>query len=225
MNKSSQRSDKAHTLDWPGRAPTWLAVSCTMAMFFSGGTFAQPQSGRSRYVEAKTIALRQAFHTKRNWHVTAYKAVGDDAETGDLPVKICFWFDPSAEDKDCVAVGDREYPHQNLAEFGIVPLVSDPPLSGVLVNTFFSGGGSGIAREVSISTYDPENDVFSQLISLTLNEISEYRIFSSGTLAGSIVTASGLWQQDEGHSATTDFGFRCTSTANITENMRNLSVT
>ncbi len=152
------------------------------------------------YVEAKTIVLGQAFRTKRDWHVTAYKPQGDDAETGDLPVKICFWFELSRKDEDCTSIGGKEYPHQNLTEFSIVPLVkSSQPLLGVLVETFFSGGGSGIARTTSISTYDKNSDEFFTTASIDLNEISEYKMISSGSLSGSILTASGLWQQDEGH--------------------------
>lgn len=155
---------------------------------------------RARYVEAKTIALKQIFQTKRDWHVTAYKPVGDDAETGDVPVKICFWFDHSKRDKDCRTVGDAQYPHQNLTDISVVSLIqSNPPFLGIKVDSFFTGGGSGIARDVAISTYDREDDNFSNVATLKLNEISEYRIIDSGLLRGSIITATGIWQKDEGH--------------------------
>jgi hypothetical protein len=152
-----------------------------------------------KYIEAKTISLKHEFQTRRDWHVTAYIPQGDNAETGDLPIKICFWFAPT-RDQACTTIGSKEYPHQNLRELSVVSLLqSSPPLLGVLVDTFFSGGGSGIAREVSILTYDRESDVFSDVASMKLNEISDFRIFSGGILGGSIVTASGLWQQNEGH--------------------------
>jgi hypothetical protein len=174
-----------------------------MALVLSAIANAQTQDAPTpqfKYVEVKTIALKQVFQTKNNWHVTAYKPQGDDAETGDLPVKICFWFEASKDGQDCTSEGSKEYPHQNLGAFSIVPLIqSNHPLLGVLIETFFSGGGSGIARTVSVLTYDAESDVFSSVASFDINEISDYKVIDSGTLGGSIVTASGLWQLDEGH--------------------------
>ena len=167
----------------------------------SGISLAQgAPAAQARYVEAKTVALKQIFQTKRDWHVTAYKPVSDDAEIDDVPVKICFWFDHSKRNEDCRTVGDAQYPHQNLSDLSVVSLIqSNPSLSGIKIDTYFSAGGSGIAREVSILTYDREGDSFTNLTTLKLNEISEYRIIDSGPLRGSIVTATGIWQRDEGH--------------------------
>jgi hypothetical protein len=94
-----------------------LAIFCVFLLVL--GTSALPQSHETpsaelKYVEAKTIPLKQVFQTTRDWHVTAYKPQGEDPETGDLAVKICFWFDLSNRDQACRPILDRGYPHQNL---------------------------------------------------------------------------------------------------------------
>lgn len=183
--------------------PRRLAIAGVVLMLAAGiGATAQaqnPPTSKLTYVEAKTIALKPIFGTQRDWHVTAYKPEGADADTGNLAVKICFWFDPLTKDAECTPIGSSELPHQNLRELSVVSLSKSPQVQGVVVDSYFSGGGSGIAREVSISTYDKADDIFSEVASLKLNEIGEYQIVDSGRLAGSIVTASGVWQHDEGH--------------------------
>jgi len=161
---------------------------------------AQDHPSALTYVEESTIPLKQVFGTKRDWHVTAYRPQGDDAETGDLPVKICFWFEPPIKEQDCTPAGRTGNPHQNLRAFSIIPLVqSNHPLLGILMETFFSGGGSGIARTVSVSTYDTDTDAFYTAASIDLSELGEYQVVSAAPLPGTIVTASGLWQMNEGH--------------------------
>jgi hypothetical protein len=160
---------------------------------------AEPVTGPA-YVEAKTVALKQAFQTGRDWHVTVLTPAGPDAATGGAPVRLCFWFDPAAREQGCERRGDLEFPQQNLGTIGIVPLDRvGVPRSGVLVETYFSGGGSGIAREVTIFAYDKAGDAFTGILSLKLNEIGEYRVIATGSLAGTVISASALWQSDEGH--------------------------
>ena len=184
-------------------------VTYVLALLVSTSAFAQTQNvptTQFRYVEAKTIALKQVFQTKLDWHVTAYKPEGDGAETGDLPVKICFWHDPNKKEdtkakKHCTPILSEDgSPHQNLEDLSVVTLIqSSAPLIGVRSVARYVWGGSGSSQEVSVSTYNSATDEFSKVASVELSSISEYKIINSGTLSGSIITASGLWQQDEVH--------------------------
>ena len=160
----------------------------------------------AEYAEAKTIALQSLFHTKTDWHVTAYAAPGDPPDTNLPPVKICFWNDPNKKQNQCETITSAS-PHSNiisshqmLEDLSVVTLIqASNPLLAVRSVARFTAGGSGSLDDMSLWSYNKETDYFDALISLPINEISEYKIISSGPLAGSIVMANGLWQMDEGH--------------------------
>jgi hypothetical protein len=109
-----------------------------------------------------------------------------------------------------------------LRELSVVSLLqSSPPLLGVLVDTFFSGGGSGIAREVSILTYDRESDIFSDVASMELSAISDFRIFSGGVLGAQLLQHQGCGSKTKVTLGITDFGFKSTNIATIMGGMKN----
>jgi hypothetical protein len=180
-------------------AAAFLCVPISPLASFSLGEEGQ-------YLEAKTIPLKQAFQTKRDWNVSAYAPRGQGGDLNDPPVKICFWHDPTKKEDGCRPVissakhSDVMYPHQIFEDLSIVTLIqSNHPLLGVRSVARFSAGGSGSLADVSIWSYDKATDHFSTLISLDVGEIGDYKIVGTGPLSGSIITASGLWQSEEGH--------------------------
>lgn len=175
-----------------------LAVALSAAL--AAPAAAQP----AQYVE-RTMHLKPAFRTKRDWHVTAYAPKEVDADP-DVPVRVCFWHDASRKAEDCTKMvsgrhdADMIYSHQYLREFSTETLLrGDRPLLGVKCVSEFSAGGSGTLGALSIWLYDAEADEFSRAALIEIGELSEYKIIDEGPLQGSIVTASGLWQTDEGH--------------------------
>jgi hypothetical protein len=161
---------------------------------------------QGQYREAKTIPLKRAFQTNRDWNVSAYIPREPEHELGDVPVKICFWHDPEEREdtkteKHCTPIISASgNPHQNLEDFSVVTLIqSSPPFLGVRSVARYAWGGSGSLADVSIWSHNKTIDSFEKLISLGVGEIDDYKIMSSGPLAGSIITASGLWQSEEGH--------------------------
>ena len=82
-------------------------------------SFCLGEQGQS--LEAKTIPLKQAFQTKRDWNVSAFTPQGQYADTGDVPVKICFWYDPDEKEdtttyKHCTPIISAEGNHSALRQ-------------------------------------------------------------------------------------------------------------
>jgi len=171
-------------------------MKITVAALLSIGLFTLPAFAEpSAFEEIKTLPLKQAFGTTKEWHVTAYQPVGDDAETGDTSAKLCFWFEELKKQEHCTPIastlpnGGMTYHYQTVKELAVIPA----PHIIKFVAQFF-GGGSGVLDQVSFWQYDKNTDSFSQAGLVTLTEQSEYKLFGQ-----ELVTANARWGEGETH--------------------------
>jgi hypothetical protein len=154
-----------------------------------------------KFVEVKTLMLKQSFGTTKDWKVTAYQP--DEHQevhlAENVESKVCFWVDPAGKESSCQSVSGT-YGYQSVKQLTVVPLrKANPAVWGVLLDVKSSGGGSGWRDSITIWTYESSEDEFKKAIGTEVSNIDEYRVFSEGPLAGFLVIASGLWVGDEGH--------------------------
>lgn len=153
-----------------------------------------------QYKEIKTLPLRQEFGTAKDWRVTAWQAKGDEAATGSVPAKVCFWKPEDNKNGQCTQItsalpnSETAYQYQTVKELSVAPM---PHL--VKLVTEFSGGGSGSLNQVSFWRYDKSSDSFENAGLVTLTEQGEYKLFNQGALKGLLITADADWQPGETH--------------------------
>jgi len=153
-----------------------------------------------KYLAVKQLALKQPFHTKSDWNVTAYQATGPDAFEGDIPVKICF---SRGGHEDCTLITSRAedgtlvFNHQTVSELTVVELT--PKENGVLLNAQFSGGGSGLLNQIAIWSYERTGDYFQRILTMSLTEQGSYQLIATGPLQGDAISADYVWDQGEAH--------------------------
>lgn len=164
------------------------------ALVLSIGLFGFPAFAESfSFTEIKTIPLKQVFGTTKDWHVTAYQPLGDDAAA-----KLCFWFEASKKQADCTSIistlphGGMTYHYQTVKELAVI---STPHLVKFVAQ--FSGGGSGLLDQVSFWRYEKDTDVFIPAGRITLSEQSEYQLLGEGWL----LTADAHLSEGETHFA------------------------
>jgi len=163
------------------------------------------------YKVAKTIALKPHLATRSDWVVTAYQAQppADPDSIPDDPAKLCFSRGRD-EREDCTKItsgmpndpGDL-FNYQTVKRLDIVPLKT-----GVRALEFqaeFSGGGSGLGEQISLWTYSQKGDSFWPALTITSNESLQYKIVSTGPLAGYVISADAAWQSGEAHFAAHQF--------------------
>jgi len=172
-----------------------LVVSLTLLFSTSG---ALPVS---KYVAVKQIPLKQLFHTKSDWRVTAYQATGPDASTGDVPAKICFARSGGRDDCTFITRRDEDdtlvFNHQTVNELRIVALTSKQ--NGILLSAQFSGGGSGLLNQIAIWSYERTGDYFQRILTLSLTEQGSYQLVATGPLQGDAISADYIWEDGESH--------------------------
>ena len=157
---------------------------------------ASEQPTTSGYKEVQTLALKQAFHTKSDWHLTAYETSEERKEDPFCkePVKICFWADKTKKDEHCgQLISGYEYdptvtyPHQRLTALKIVQI--DKTTKGIWLSAEYCGGGSFTLVRNEMWTYDPKADDFSAELRWQNGELGESKVISSGPLAGVLISA------------------------------------
>jgi hypothetical protein len=174
----------------------------TIALFLCLLTL-QGMTESPAYEEIKTLSLKKEFGTTQDWHVTAYQPKGTDADTGDISAKLCFWILEESKSKNCTEITSASdnnkmvYHYQTVEELSVIPT---PRLVKFVAS--YSGGGSGILRQISFWGYSKGSDSFDYPAGLiTLTGQGEYKLFSSGVLKDSLVTADADWEDGEGHFA------------------------
>ena len=119
---------------------------------------------------------------------------------GDVPAQVCFSTTGTSGGSCTVLerVGSGATLPYQTAEVKIV--TSNEGNSVVVVEATFSGGGSGLAREVSLWVYDAPGDSFQRAFRFELSELGSYQVVTSGPLTGYIMASDGIWLiGDEGH--------------------------
>lgn len=147
------------------------------------------------YREIKTLPLKQAFDTANDWHVTAFQPEGEEAATGDVSAKLCFWSEPANKQEYCTSItsalpnGGMTYHYQTVKTLTVIPT---PHLVEFVAE--FSGGGSGTLRQISFWRYEKATDSFSQAGLVTLTEQGEYKLVDRV-----LITADARWGEGESH--------------------------
>jgi hypothetical protein len=151
----------------------------------------------AKEIKIKTLALKPAFKTMGDWHVTASQFY-DFTTTelgGNIPTKICFWVPDSPQSRDCSSSFVRRNGHNVIYAVNRVDdldIVTQPPL--VRAVSRFSGGGSGTLTEIAFWRYDSNHDQFKKAGTILLTEQGEYRLEKN-----LLLTADYLWGDDETH--------------------------
>lgn len=156
------------------------------------------------YVAVKAIPLQDSFGTATPWMVTAYEEQEETREEiPDVPTKICFSNGSEAWPSSCEFMtrpADEDVSNfQYVRELKVVQLT--PTLKGVLFQAMSNYGGPGSSFKNVIWVYDRAHDKFAKSVTFYLSEISQFRIFADGPLAGTIVTANFTWflSEEEAH--------------------------
>jgi len=154
----------------------------------------------SSFKEIKTLPLKQAFDTAKDWYVTAFQPEGsisedEDARTGDVSAKLCFWSEPDRKQEHCTSItsglpnGGMTYHYQTVKELAVIPT---PHIVEFIAE--FYGNGSGSLRQISFWRYEKTTDSFSQAGLVTLTEQGEYKLLDQ-----MLITADERWGEGESH--------------------------
>jgi len=152
------------------------------------------------FKEVKTLPLKQAFSTIKDWHVTALQPEGaisldEDARTGDVSAKLCFWFVGSNRQEECTFInsalfnGGMTYHFQTVRDLVVIPT---PHLIAFI--TEFYGNGSEALNQLSFWRYDTLTDSFLQAGLVTFTEQGEYKLID-----GMLIIADARWGDGETH--------------------------
>ena len=145
------------------------------------------------------LSLKEEFATTSGWQAIAYQPQGEDADTGELPAKLCFETTPKTSPQ-CTSIisappnTDFIYHYQTVKELSVI---STPHL--VKMEAEFFGGGSGSLTQISFWQYHKPTDRFEVAGLITLSNQGEYQILGHGALKGVLVTADAHWQAPESH--------------------------
>jgi hypothetical protein len=183
------------------RLCTGIALACVSVL---ASLLPCPAASAPVYKVVKSIPLKSHFSTRADWVVTAYQAQrpADPDNIGDDPAKLCF---SRASDKreDCTKITSGMpndpsflYNYQTVKRLGIVPLKEG--VQALELQAEFSGGGSGLGEQISLWTYDQKGDSFWPALIITSNESIQYKVISTGQLAGYVICADAVWQSDKG---------------------------
>jgi len=174
------------------RLPAFLALGLVLS---SPALKAAEQQTTSGYKEVQTLALRQPFNTKSDWHLTAYETSEEEQQDPFCkhPVKISLWTDKAKKDEHTTQLISAyeydtsiTYPLQRLLSLKIVKI--DKTQKGVWISAEYCGGGSFTLVRNEIWTYDRKSDSFEPELRWQNGELGESKVISSGPLAGCLIS-------------------------------------
>jgi hypothetical protein len=157
------------------------------------------------YREEPPFDLKVGFETAGDWKAVVTAVLEPkrdfDSDEGPSRSKICF-VRTNPTENECVWFGDLFHSNLTFQEFSslsVVPLRSGPVAINGLVMKAEGLYPTGQLHETAIWIYDAQRDDF-HLVSA--QESQEVRIFSSGPLNGTFVTAT--WHRDEAETRWSD---------------------
>jgi len=146
----------------------------------------------------------KSIHFPSGWTATAYQAPRpkNDYDTGDTPAKLCF-SNRSHRHDSCTKITSSStnsilLNYQTVKKLEVVQIAADT--KALLFQAEFWGGGSGYAEQVSLWLFNPTSQYWDSALVISTNEMGQYKLLSSGALAGTVITADPIWAFDEGES-------------------------
>ena len=193
----------------------FITAAAGLALFILGVT--NPSwSLNVEYQETKTISLSKMAKPTFSWNVTAFsiKNVGQLVEycskqpincsdqDGKVPaMKLCFW-KAQKTGQTCFRIedpeaSDRRYTYDTAGDLKLVRICTHcASTHGLLLEARNSGFDTGSISNISIWTYDQDQDSFVDAlkgsIAFQIDEQGEYQVFSSRELEGVIVRAQAM---------------------------------
>lgn len=169
-------------------------------IIFGGTAQAVPQ-------EVHTLALKLAFATSGNWHITAYQQPPEENDDGigDKPARFCFWKEENKNQPDCTNL-IKQYdnpkmilPFQTIKNLAVIHPLPDKKTPLLELVAKYESGVSGELSEILFFRYDKARDSFQKAGQITLTEQGEWQILTQAELQGWLITADAIWDEGETH--------------------------
>jgi hypothetical protein len=165
------------------------------------------------YAQVRRLDLQRPFHSKAPWSVYVLTPTGEDAETGDKPVKVCFQQSPAAEPACTAFTSEGDDSDLRLAYQALGGWNDRAPsanglriedfaagVKGVVGEATYSGGGSGTLTQTVVWTFSGGRiEGFYPTYTAKISNLAEARRFASGPMAGYYITADFIWGDHETH--------------------------
>jgi hypothetical protein len=182
-----------------------LAMVCYASSALSG------TGGTAQEHLVKDMPLQSFFHTLHPWRLKIYQSIGQDAEMGDNPVRVCFVgpMDAKAPEVQCTALVDGSFPKgqpvplQTLdsVDLDLLPSSGDPSgRPSIVVRATFSGGGPGQLKGLFVWTdtsTDHRQGQFMQTFKSVISQAGEQQFLKQGLLAGTFVAVDQVYEGNE----------------------------
>ncbi len=189
----------------PWRTPRIIVISLALAALAAGMATKVRGATIATYREEPPFDLKAGFGATGDWKAVVTAVVEPkrdfDPNSGPSVSRICFVRTNPAKNQ-CEYLGDlfhSDLTFQKFSSLGVVPLRSGPAAINGLVMKATALYLTGQEQETGIWVYDVQQDEFHP-VSAHVSE--ETRIFSSGPLNGTLVTAS--WHRDQGETRWSD---------------------
>lgn len=172
-------------------------------------------SGVAAVVEAKPpdehlvkdIPLQAFFHASHPWQAKIYQSNGKDADTGNLPVRVCLVgslgnpkpYDACTSLYGGASVDGRAFPMQSFRDASL-RILSGPDGTqrpALVVRATFSGGGSGWLQGVYVWNYDSRLGIFQKTFVSVAGGGGQQEFVTKGSLAGAFVRVDQVYEGDE----------------------------
>ncbi|HEY0199604.1 MAG TPA: hypothetical protein VGC19_13895 [Rhodanobacter sp.] len=182
-----------------------LAMVCYASSAWSGtGAAAQERL-------VKDIPLQSFFHSRHAWQLKIYQPIGQDAEMGDNPVRVCFLgpMDASARQAQCTRLVSGSFPNgqpvplQTLdsVDLTMLPSSGNPAeRPSIVVRATYSGGGAGQLKGLFVWTdtsLDHRQGRFMQTFKSVVTQAGAQQFLKRGPLAGAFVALEQVYEGNE----------------------------
>ncbi|WP_158755932.1 hypothetical protein [Dyella sp. S184] len=182
-----------------------LAMVCYASSALSG----TGMEAQERLV--KDMPLQPFFHSHHPWQLKIYQPIGQDAEMGDNPVRVCFVgpMDAKAPEVQCNALVGGSFPKgqpvplQTLdsVDLEMLPSSNDPAgRPSIVVRATFWGGGPGLLKGLFVwadTSTDHRQGQFMQTFKSDITQAGEQRFLKQGPLAGAFVAVDQVYEGNE----------------------------
>jgi hypothetical protein len=157
-----------------------------IAVLLAAATAAVPTD----YKEVQQLDLGAALHTKTMWSMQVLQPLGDDAEIGHRPARICLT-GGKAQVTRCQDIVADGYVFQTIDGAAIEPLSAKAGVKAVIVHAHFSGGAHALKRTL-VFAYNGAGlaDDVSQTAAFEHGDLGEERPLNTGPLDGLYVVAN-----------------------------------
>jgi len=184
-----------------------LVAALSLSCFAGAVLSAIPKAPKERLVKA--IDLQPFFHTAHPWQVKIYQPVGENAEFGNRPVRVCFVKQGAKPYTDCTALfggvpqsDGRVLPLQTLdrADMEMLPsLDGGPGRPSLVVRATFAGGGAGELKGLYVWTdiSSAHQGLFAQTFQSVISQAGDQRFLKKGPLAGAFVAIDQVHEGNE----------------------------